>query len=963
MRQGLPAIVVQQGGRIVANGTRELPITFTASRPFDYSSQNVTTDHRKNHTVELGWRGKWGGIVLLGRAPIAEGFEHHVEGLEGDEGRFGGDLPDDDSGVLRYVRIWHAGSTLSADNELNGLTLAGVGRGTVVSFVEVAFSLDDGFEFFGGTVNVDHLASLFVGDDAFDVDAGYQGSGQFLFTLMGDRADHGIEVDAFNGSSPRSHPVFYSITAVGVPTVSHGQPLILTRNGAAGQYGNAVLAFGGGPGAEVGSCNLGSIVQSLPGAAGGGAAALDVDTLYFSSRNLATPCNDVVRTCDVRVEHACVAGHMSVLPSSAYPDALDATTSEHIALWCAGCEAHAQGGDGGHGGHEGGRRANESHTSWRCLLDGVACDQLDFAPGAADDECMGPVDVPPAAFTPVTCRGAFGTPGDNWLAGWSILYEEAYQATPWWPAGPPIVPPPAPPLASPLGSIGSESSGGAARLPGWAILLMGTSIFAALLLVVVVYMVVVYRDDIRALRRSKLGVRSARERHTDASNGLPMVTASLAARRDDAPDDPPEVAATETGAGEALAGVKVTPPAESAPVLTRLAVHQLDGDCDMRPSGSTDGEELSTTSNSSSLGSFGPTIFESVKAMKKYKDFHATRVLGRGSSGVAVLLADAQTGERVVSKRIFVDSMGLEEIEKVENEVVILKQLSHSSPHIVSYLDSVHVGGTICLIMEYADGGNLQRIIRAHLSAGRTISSVAAHIWLWQLASAVRVVHESHLLHRDIKTTNVFLTAAGAIKLGDFGLARRIDPGVDLAETACGTPYYLSPEKVGGKPYGRQSDMWALGIVLYEVLALRRPFRGATLAGLIHEIQACAVDEAPLTAAGHSPQLATLASARKLLHPDPTLRTTGAELTAYLRKHSAASGVSEAQLAKGDHGDCRAAVKLGQSFAEPRAHQQEAEQQEAPPQQQVPHEAPQQRHHHHHHRDEQQPAGKPARVS
>ena len=136
---------------------------------------------------------------------------------------------------------------------------------------QVAFNLDDGFEFFGGTVNVDHLSSLFVGDDAFDADAGYQGRGQFLFTLIGDHGDHGMEIDAFNGSAPCSHPVFYSITAVGAPTVaSHDRPLILTRNGAAGQYGNAVLAFGSGAGAQVGSCNLDSIVQSLPSAAAGG---------------------------------------------------------------------------------------------------------------------------------------------------------------------------------------------------------------------------------------------------------------------------------------------------------------------------------------------------------------------------------------------------------------------------------------------------------------------------------------------------------------------------------------------------------------------------------------------------------------------------------------------------------------------------------------------------------------------
>ena len=119
---------------------------------------------------------------------------------------YGGADSADSSGVLRYVRVWHAGAVISEDNEINGLTLAGVGRGTVVSHVEVAYSLDDGFEFFGGTVDVDHLSVLYIGDDAFDFDAGYRGRGQYLFAMLGSEGDHAIEADAEGANRRRSHP-------------------------------------------------------------------------------------------------------------------------------------------------------------------------------------------------------------------------------------------------------------------------------------------------------------------------------------------------------------------------------------------------------------------------------------------------------------------------------------------------------------------------------------------------------------------------------------------------------------------------------------------------------------------------------------------------------------------------------------------------------------------------------------
>ncbi|MCF7796573.1 MAG: hypothetical protein K9N36_02275, partial [Candidatus Marinimicrobia bacterium] len=202
-----PALIIKRGAKIIANGSASAPITFTSSLP----------------ESELPQRGTWGGLIILGKAPINKpGSESFVEGLVGVP--FGGDDAEDDSGILRYVRIWYGGRSIGQDNEINGLTLAGVGRGTTVEHVEVAWNLDDGIECFGGTVDLKYCSVLFVGDDAFDTDLGYTGRGQFLFALVAsDDGNRGFEMDN-DGSNmdaqPRSKPQFMNVTLVGSGTGS-----------------------------------------------------------------------------------------------------------------------------------------------------------------------------------------------------------------------------------------------------------------------------------------------------------------------------------------------------------------------------------------------------------------------------------------------------------------------------------------------------------------------------------------------------------------------------------------------------------------------------------------------------------------------------------------------------------------------------------------------------------------------
>ena len=164
--QSKAILLVEAGAKIVAEGTEDEPIVFT--------SQAAPGDRRA---------GDWGGVVILGNAPVnVPGGKGNIEGiLKTVSGtQYGGTDPDDSSGVFRYVRIEYAGVVLAQDNEVNGLTLGGVGRGTKLDHVQVRQALDDCFEFFGGTVDAKYLACQGNEDDGFDWDNGYSGRLQFL---------------------------------------------------------------------------------------------------------------------------------------------------------------------------------------------------------------------------------------------------------------------------------------------------------------------------------------------------------------------------------------------------------------------------------------------------------------------------------------------------------------------------------------------------------------------------------------------------------------------------------------------------------------------------------------------------------------------------------------------------------------------------------------------------------------
>ena len=231
------ALVVQPGARLLAEGTPARPIVFTSAAP--PGTQRA---------------GDWGGLLLLGRAPTnlrdAAGAptRGRVEGVA-TGGEYGGDDPDDSSGVLRHVRVEYSGTALGPNNEINGVTLAGVGRGTRVDHVQVRHTSDDCFEFFGGTVDAHHLICQDPGDDGFDWDLGYTGRLQFLVLRGGSApggghgSSHGLEGDNDPGGSARtpiSAPQIYNATLCG--RGERGQLGLLLRHGSRATVGDAIFA-------------------------------------------------------------------------------------------------------------------------------------------------------------------------------------------------------------------------------------------------------------------------------------------------------------------------------------------------------------------------------------------------------------------------------------------------------------------------------------------------------------------------------------------------------------------------------------------------------------------------------------------------------------------------------------------------------------------------------------------------
>jgi len=231
------ALIVARNGMIDAEGNAACPIVFTfEADPLDGS-------------VAFNTRGQWGGVIVLGNATTNLPTLGQVEGIPSDNelSTYGGSNDADNSGTLAYISIRHGGAQLGAANEINGLTLAGVGSGTNIHHVEVISNDDDGIELFGGAVELNYAAVGFVGDDSFDWDQGWHGSGHHWFAInepgQGDRGgelDGDDSPDVTADGTPIADPTIGNLTFMG-QGASYGKQGMLLRAGSGGHFSDFIL--------------------------------------------------------------------------------------------------------------------------------------------------------------------------------------------------------------------------------------------------------------------------------------------------------------------------------------------------------------------------------------------------------------------------------------------------------------------------------------------------------------------------------------------------------------------------------------------------------------------------------------------------------------------------------------------------------------------------------------------------
>ncbi|XP_009198837.2 serine/threonine-protein kinase Nek4 isoform X7 [Papio anubis] len=228
------------------------------------------------------------------------------------------------------------------------------------------------------------------------------------------------------------------------------------------------------------------------------------------------------------------------------------------------------------------------------------------------------------------------------------------------------------------------------------------------------------------------------------------------------------------------------------------------------------------------------------------------RVVGKGSYGEVTLVKHRRDGKQYVIKKLNLQNASSRERRAAEQEAQLLSQLKH--PNIVTYKESWEGGdGLLYIVMGFCEGGDLYRKLKEQ--KGQLLPENQVVEWFVQIAMALQYLHEKHILHRDLKTQNVFLTRTNIIKVGDLGIARVLENHCDMASTLIGTPYYMSPELFSNKPYNYKSDVWALGCCVYEMATLKHAFNAKDMNSLVYRI---IEGKLPPMPRDYSPELAEL---------------------------------------------------------------------------------------------------------
>ncbi|XP_010634933.1 serine/threonine-protein kinase Nek3 isoform X2 [Fukomys damarensis] len=212
-------------------------------------------------------------------------------------------------------------------------------------------------------------------------------------------------------------------------------------------------------------------------------------------------------------------------------------------------------------------------------------------------------------------------------------------------------------------------------------------------------------------------------------------------------------------------------------------------------------------------------------------NYMVMRVIGAGSFGRALLVQQESSNRMFAMKEIRLPK-SFSDTQNSRKEAVLLAKMKH--PNIVAFKESFEAEGHLYIVMEYCDGGDLMQKIKQQ--KGKLFPEDMILNWFTQMCLGVNHIHKKRVLHRDIKSKNVFLTQSGKVKLGDFGSARLLSSPMAFACTYVGTPYYVPPEIWENLPYNNKSDIWSLGCILYELCTLKHPFQANSWKNLILKI-------------------------------------------------------------------------------------------------------------------------------
>lgn len=206
------------------------------------------------------------------------------------------------------------------------------------------------------------------------------------------------------------------------------------------------------------------------------------------------------------------------------------------------------------------------------------------------------------------------------------------------------------------------------------------------------------------------------------------------------------------------------------------------------------------------------------------KEFKFIKQLGKGAFGKVDLVQRREDGQIYAMKIVKISQLNTKEQENALNEVRVLASISH--PNIIGYKEAFFdsESQSLNIVMEYAEDGDLESKIKNHMKNKTHFPENEIWSYLIQMIEGLKALHDIKTMHRDLKSANVFLMKNGQVKLGDLNVSKVVKMG--MVQTQTGTPYYASPEVWADKPYDYKSDIWSVGCVLYELCALKPPFRG-----------------------------------------------------------------------------------------------------------------------------------------